>query len=44
MARDKKVRNGNITFILANGIGKAFICEKVQIADVQAIINKDLST
>ena len=44
MARDKKVRNGNITFILANGIGKAFICENVQIVDVKAIIDKDLST
>ncbi|MEL0324964.1 MAG: hypothetical protein VXA00_11455, partial [Rhodospirillales bacterium] len=44
MARDKKVRNGNINFVLTKGIGKAFVCEDVHMADVKAIIDKNLNT
>ena len=44
MARDKKVRNGNINFVLTKGIGKAFVCEDVHMADVKAIIDKNLNS
>ena len=39
MAQDKKVRDGKITFILARGIGKAFVCGDVAVDDVAAILD-----
>jgi len=38
MRQDKKVRDGRITFILARGIGDAFIAEEVDIAEVEALL------
>jgi len=38
MRRDKKVRDGRITFILARGIGDAFIADEVDIAEVEALL------
>jgi len=39
MGRDKKVRGGRITFVLARGIGAAFLCESVDPADVEALLS-----
>ena len=39
MASDKKVKDGNITFILANGIGKAFIAPNVVLDDVRRVVD-----
>ncbi|HUC61564.1 MAG TPA: 3-dehydroquinate synthase [Alphaproteobacteria bacterium] len=38
MARDKKVRDGKIAFILARGIGKAFVARDVDPAAVRALL------
>ncbi len=38
MRQDKKVRDGRITFILARGIGRAFIADDVDIAEVEALL------
>jgi 3-dehydroquinate synthase len=38
MASDKKVSEGKITFVLANGIGQAFLCPTVPPADVLATL------
>ncbi|MEE8445730.1 MAG: 3-dehydroquinate synthase, partial [Alphaproteobacteria bacterium] len=38
MGQDKKVRDGRITFILARGIGQAFIADDVDIAEVRALL------
>jgi len=38
MRQDKKVRDGRITFILARGIGKAFIADDVDVAEVEALL------
>jgi len=38
MRRDKKVRDGRVTFILVRGIGEAFIADAVDIADVEAML------
>ena len=38
MAQDKKVKAGRLTFILAHGIGRAFIAEGVPSADVLAFL------
>jgi 3-dehydroquinate synthase len=35
MWHDKKVRDGAMTFVLARGIGRAFLCREVSIADVE---------
>lgn len=39
MARDKKVQNGHITFILARGLGQAFIATDVDPTDVRAVLD-----
>ena len=38
MHQDKKVRDGKVTFILAHGIGDAFIEHDVDLADVEALL------
>jgi 3-dehydroquinate synthase len=38
MAQDKKVRRGRLTFILARGIGKAFVARDVEPAAVRAFL------
>lgn len=38
MGRDKKVKDGKITFVLAKGIGKAFLDNTVDLSDVQALL------
>ena len=42
MRQDKKVERGQLTFILAQGIGQAFIARNVQEASVLAFLNQDL--
>jgi 3-dehydroquinate synthetase len=41
MYQDKKAVGGELTFILAKGIGEAFIARKVPGADVIEFLNKD---
>ena len=43
MAKDKKVRDGEITFILARGIGRAFIARGVAATDVHSVLEEALS-
>jgi len=43
MGRDKKVRDGKITFVLARGIGQAFLSQEVNLADVEALLNNTLA-
>ncbi len=43
MAQDKKVRRGRLTFILARGIGKAFIAPDVDASDVRAFLIEKLA-
>jgi 3-dehydroquinate synthase len=38
MSKDKKVQSGKMTFILARGIGKAFIAHDVPESDVHAVL------
>ena len=38
MHQDKKVRNGKVAFILARGIGAAFVEHDVDLADVEALL------
>ncbi|MEI8395547.1 MAG: 3-dehydroquinate synthase [Rhodospirillaceae bacterium] len=38
MARDKKVKDGRITFVLARGIGRAFIADDVDPAEVLRVL------
>jgi 3-dehydroquinate synthetase len=42
MAQDKKVRRGALTFILARGIGKAFVQANVDPAPVRALLDQAL--
>ncbi|MGF1608936.1 MAG: 3-dehydroquinate synthase [Kiloniellales bacterium] len=39
MSRDKKVRDGRITFVLVRGIGRAFLSRDVEPAEVAALLN-----
>ena len=39
MRTDKKVRGGRLTFILARGIGQAFVCRDVEDDDVRAVLD-----
>jgi len=41
--QDKKVADGNITFVLARGIGKAFLTQDVPRDDLTAIVDATLS-
>jgi 3-dehydroquinate synthase len=43
MSRDKKVENGAITFILAHGIGRAFVARNVAPADVRPVIERAIA-
>ena len=43
MARDKKVRDGRIVFILARGIGRAFLSDEVDPADVEALLTSAIA-
>jgi 3-dehydroquinate synthase len=38
MSRDKKVRDGRITFVLTRGIGRAFLTDDVSLDDVQLLL------
>jgi 3-dehydroquinate synthase len=38
MQHDKKLSGGRLNFILARGIGRAFIAKDVNIADVKALL------
>ncbi|MFP6732808.1 MAG: 3-dehydroquinate synthase [Rhodospirillales bacterium] len=40
MAADKKVEDGAITFILARGIGEAFVAKGIDLVDVRAILDR----
>ena len=39
MSRDKKVREGRIAFVLARGIGQAFLSEEVPLDEVAALLD-----
>jgi len=43
MAQDKKVKRGQLTFILARGIGQSFIAPGVAAEDVRAFVEAELS-
>lgn len=43
MASDKKVKNGRLTFVLARGIGQAFVTQDVALEDLTAILNEAIS-
>ena len=43
MRLDKKVRDGRITFILARGIGDAFIANDVSLKDVEALLDNAIA-
>jgi 3-dehydroquinate synthase len=42
MLQDKKVVRGELTFILANGIGQSFIAKDIPISDVRAFLEEEL--
>jgi 3-dehydroquinate synthase len=42
MRTDKKVRDGRLTFILARGIGRAFVCRDVKDDRVRALLDASL--
>ena len=39
MTRDKKVEAGKITFVLARGIGRAFLTQEVDASEVGALLS-----
>ncbi len=43
MMQDKKVRDGKVTFVLAHGIGRAFIAHDVDAQAVRALLQESLS-
>ncbi len=43
MARDKKVRDGRTTFVLARGIGQAFLSDKIDTAEIEALLTDSLA-
>ena len=43
MAQDKKVRRGRLTFILARGIGEAFVCREPDLAVVRRVLEEGLA-
>jgi 3-dehydroquinate synthase len=43
MGRDKKVRDGRITFVLARGIGEAFVSRDVDPRDVEALLTSAIA-
>ncbi len=44
MGKDKKVKDGRVTFILARGIGKAFVARDVAIGDVTSLLADAIAT
>ncbi len=40
MQRDKKMSDGQITFVLSRGIGKAFLYSGVDMSDIETILNR----
>jgi len=42
MGQDKKVRQGKLTFILARGIGEAFVCREADMGVVQGVLEEGL--
>jgi 3-dehydroquinate synthase len=42
IAQDKKVRRGRLTFVLARGIGEAFVAPDIDAADVRAFLAEKL--
>jgi shikimate kinase/3-dehydroquinate synthase len=43
MGQDKKVRDGQLTFILARGIGEAFVARDVEQGKVQAFLEREIA-
>jgi 3-dehydroquinate synthase len=43
MGSDKKVENGTITFILAHGIGKAFVAKDVALPGVRSVLDRAIA-
>jgi 3-dehydroquinate synthetase len=43
MGQDKKVRAGQLTFILARGIGQSFVARGIEGADVLAFLEAELA-
>jgi 3-dehydroquinate synthase len=43
MGKDKKVRDGRITFILVRGIGQAFVARDIQLGEVEALLETALA-
>jgi 3-dehydroquinate synthase len=43
MTRDKKVRDGRIVFVLARGIGDAFLSDAVDPAEVEALLTSAIA-
>ena len=43
MGQDKKVRGGRLVFILVRGIGDAFVADDIDISDLRAFLEKDLT-
>ena len=43
IAQDKKVKRGKLTFILARGIGEAFVANDVDPAEVRAFLAEKLA-
>lgn len=43
MRQDKKVRDGQLTLVLARGIGEAFVTREIAEADVEAIVRRELA-
>jgi len=43
MRQDKKVRDGRVTFILAHGIGRAFIAEDIDLTEVEEVLATSLA-
>ena len=42
MASDKKASGGRVAFILTRGIGQAFVDQSVELADVQAFLQREM--
>ncbi|HEX7007991.1 MAG TPA: 3-dehydroquinate synthase [Alphaproteobacteria bacterium] len=43
MQQDKKVRDGRITFVLARGIGRAFLARDVELGDVRRLLQATIA-
>ncbi len=42
-ATDKKVKDGRVVFVLARGIGQAFLCSEVAVAAVEAVLDEAIA-